>query len=138
MHGYELWRSDGTEAGTYMFKDISIGSLGNVPYYLTRLDDIILFNAGDGSNGYELWRTDGTDMGTYMVKDIWPGPDSGEPQYFVLLNQRIYFITYSPEEGEDYWEIWSTDGSTEGTVRDISLTVEYESIYPENLFVYKE
>ena len=35
VNGLELWRSDGTGAGTYMVKDIATGSGSGNPRYLT-------------------------------------------------------------------------------------------------------
>ena len=64
-HGVELWKSDGTEAGTVMVKDINPNGESNT-YYLTDVDDILFFKAYDG-NEYTLWKSDGTEAGTVKV-----------------------------------------------------------------------
>src|SRR5947209_4656160 len=71
--GYELFRSDGTAAGTYMVKDINPGAGSSMPANLTNVNGTLFFTANDGVHGAELFHSDGTAAGTYMVKDINPG-----------------------------------------------------------------
>src|SRR3954462_5755819 len=59
--GRELWRSDGTAAGTVMVKDIRPGSLSSNPGPPTEFDGADYLSADDGVNGDELWKTDGTE-----------------------------------------------------------------------------
>ena len=65
--GYELWRSDGTAAGTYLFQDLNVGSASSGPAHLTNIDGTLYFTANVGSFGRELWKSDGTAEGTVMV-----------------------------------------------------------------------
>ena len=46
LHGSELWRTDGTPAGTYLIKDIRPGLLGSSPHDLTAFDGKVIFTAG--------------------------------------------------------------------------------------------
>jgi ELWxxDGT repeat protein len=66
--GYELWRSDGTEAGTVRVKDILAGSNSSDPRSLTNVAGTLFFSANDGTSGDELWKSDGTEAGTVRVK----------------------------------------------------------------------
>jgi ELWxxDGT repeat protein len=85
--GFELWKSDGTEAGTVRVKDISGGSLS--PSDLTNVGGTIYFSANEGTSGYELWKSDGTEAGTVRVKDIRGGSDSSASQrYFKIIRPR--------------------------------------------------
>src|SRR5262249_44435271 len=54
-HGYELWQSDGTAAGTLLTADIYPGSVSSNPSYLTVAGNQVFFNANDGIHGAELW-----------------------------------------------------------------------------------
>src|SRR5690606_38071014 len=68
--GLELWRTDGTAAGTVEILDIQKGVGHSSPTGLVVLDGKVLFRADDGKNGSELWVSNGTTAGTTMVKDI--------------------------------------------------------------------
>ena len=74
-HGRELWKSDGTRAGTVLVKDIDPGRrrLRRRPSHLTAVGGTLFFTADDGTHGQELWKSDGTRAGTVLVKDINPG-----------------------------------------------------------------
>ena len=65
VHGRELWKSDGTKAGTVLVKDIKPGDarrrLG--PSSLTAVGGTLFFTADDGIHGQELWKSDGTQGG---------------------------------------------------------------------------
>lgn len=118
IHGAEIWRSDGTEAGTYMVKDINPG-LGNCSnsvfmsaQYFTMMDDILYFAADGGGNNIELWRSDGTEAGTYMVKDFAAGENS-VPQFLTNVSGTLYFRCKNAD-GEG--EVWKSDGTEAGSV----------------------
>jgi ELWxxDGT repeat protein len=58
-HGHELWRSDGTAAGTRLVRDIKPGAVDSYPYSpydLTNVGGTLFFSADDGVHGYELWK----------------------------------------------------------------------------------
>jgi len=78
QNGTELWRSDGTDPGTFMLKDIRPAG-SSTPSELTNVGGIVYFRADDGINGVELWKTNGTESGTVMVKDIHPSGSSTPP-----------------------------------------------------------
>jgi ELWxxDGT repeat protein len=70
-NGNELWKSDGTEEGTIMFKDINVGAEGSNPRHFTSVRNIMLFCADDGQSGLRksLWISNGTPEGTRAVRD---------------------------------------------------------------------
>ena len=103
-HGNELWKSDGTAAGTAMVKDILPGSDSSYhdPDYLTYWNGSVYFEAY-GPNGWSLWKSGGTAATTVEVSaDV-------DPERFVSFNGSLYFSGYS--DG-----LWKTDGTTAGTV----------------------
>ncbi len=90
IHGFELWRSDGTERGTRMVKDINPGAGSSNISWITAVNRILYFSADDGTHGAELWRSDGTARGTRMVKDINPAANS-YPGGFINVSGTLYF-----------------------------------------------
>src|SRR5262245_4467811 len=60
VHGEELWKSDGTTAGTVLVKELVAGPSGSFPSNLTAVGGILFFSANDGPGGTELWKSDGT------------------------------------------------------------------------------
>jgi ELWxxDGT repeat protein len=72
VNGRELWKTDGTEAGTVLVKDINPTG-DSVPRDFTVFNGALYFRADDGVDNFELWKTDGTEVGTVQVKDICPG-----------------------------------------------------------------
>ncbi|WP_456438052.1 ELWxxDGT repeat protein [Psychroserpens sp.] len=112
-NGFELWESDGTNAGTMIVKDINTGANnsmrnGEIIVYNNEL----FFNADDGNVGFEFWKSDGTQAGTVLLKDI-HSTFSGSPDTFILFNNLIYFKANSLSQGT---EVWMSDGTSGGTV----------------------
>src|SRR6266545_6622960 len=123
VNDFELWKTDGTEAGTVRVKDINLGPGGSDPFGFTVFNNALYFAANDGTSGHELWKTDGTEAGTVRVKDINPG--AGGSAHFssfglTVFNNALYFLA---NDGTSGMEFWKTDGTEAGTVRvkDINL-----------------
>lgn len=112
--GSELWRSDGTEAGTYLLKDINPEGPGSNPHSMIVSGDTLFFVATDGAHGPELWKTDGTALGTSLVKDIYPGSLGSNPgDYYVIdATGLVVFNAYEIAHGR---ELWVTNGLPSGT-----------------------
>ena len=55
VNGHELWKSDGTEAGTVMVMDIRLGFESSRPEHLTAVGHALYFSADDGYLGREPW-----------------------------------------------------------------------------------
>jgi ELWxxDGT repeat protein len=107
VHGSELWRSNGTEAGTMLVKDInSQGASSNIEN-LTAFNGKLYFGANDGASGSELWVSDGTPEGTTMVKDVVAGPDGSNAAPMGTVNGNLLFNATTG--------VWKTDGAAAGT-----------------------
>ena len=63
--GRELWKSDGTAAGTVLVKDIAAGRVGSIPVELTDVNGTLFFRIVRPPFG--LWKSDGTAAGTVQV-----------------------------------------------------------------------
>jgi len=117
-HGNELWRSDGTAAGTWMIRDVQPGSRGSSISGLVAVGGKVFFSANDGVNGQELWASDGTFEGTYLVKDLSTGSTSaglmngGSPGNLTNFNGLLAFTTNAGGLGT---ELWRSDGTADGT-----------------------
>jgi ELWxxDGT repeat protein len=115
-HGEELWKSDGTEAGTVLVKDINPGPYGSLAFSAslsTEMNGTLFFTANDGVHGMELWKSDGTEAGTVMVKDINPGAyGSNYYQRLVDANGVLFFTATDT----DHTGLWKSDGTEAGTV----------------------
>ena len=139
-HGVELWKSDGTEAGTTLVKDINPDAPAptNPPTNpnckrnkncaggswiddLTLVGKTLYFSANDGQKGVELWKTDGTEAGTVLVKDINPSSASRDSDIsnLVAVGKTLYF---SANDGQNGLELWKSEGTGANTtlVEDIN------------------
>lgn len=126
-NGNEMWKTDGTEAGTYMVKDMYTGPSANVvgAKGFTRLNDSVYFYAND----YKLWKTDGTAAGTVLV-DV-PGLTMVDTLGMATFKGRIYFMGFSEGYGV---ELWSSDGTVEGTKMFKNLSPATENRYSLTTF----
>ncbi len=122
IHGRELWKSDGTKAGTVMVKDIDPGGPTSLNYVhdLTDVGETLFFSAKDGLHGSELWKSDGTKAGTVMVKDINASGDS-QPSNLTAVGGTLFF---EADDGVHGSELWKSDGTEAGTVmvKDMNAT----------------
>ena len=111
IHGKELWKSNGTSAGTVMVKDIQPGLGGSLPVGMTNVNGTLFFVALTYPHGWELWKSDGTSTGTVLVKDIDPALNS---YVWNLTNVNgTLFFSASNSAGN---ELWKSDGTSTGTV----------------------
>lgn len=113
-HGEELWKSDGTTAGTVLVKDVQPGAGSSSPSQLTSFNGKLLFSADDGSHGQELWMSDGTAAGTLLVKDILIGVASAitSTPTIVVSGGRAFFVA---DDGSHGRQLWVSDGTPVGT-----------------------
>jgi ELWxxDGT repeat protein len=115
--GLELWKSDGTGAGTALLKDINPGPDSSDPKSFTTLNNnTILFTAFTGINGRETWKTDGSEAGTVLLKDINPAGNSTPflgGEYYFIFGGKAYFNANNGVNGD---ELWWTDGTSANTL----------------------
>ncbi|MBO0698525.1 MAG: hypothetical protein J2P46_09030, partial [Zavarzinella sp.] len=89
--GTELWKSDGTAAGTVLVKDIRPGSNSSNPAMLTAVGNTLYFTATDATTGTELWKSDGTAAGTVEVADLTPGSTNTTFEWLKDIGGRLVF-----------------------------------------------
>jgi ELWxxDGT repeat protein len=135
LYNNQLWKSDGTLAGTVSIKSFD---------YITELEssgDYLYFSAlsqntgeeEEETYGSELWRSDGTEEGSIMVKDIYPGSTGSNPRDLINVNGTLFFVA---NNGTNGLELWKSNGTATGTtlVKDI-LRVSGSS-NPQNLVAF--
>src|SRR4029077_5047840 len=113
-HGDEVWKTDGTAAGTVEVKDVqtlasSLFVINNNTFGpLRSLGGKLLFDANDGVSGIEPWISDGTAAGTARLADLAPGSLSGGPTSNVPVGATNLLAA---QDGS----LWTTDGTPAGT-----------------------
>jgi ELWxxDGT repeat protein len=134
INGQELWKSDGTVAGTVIVKDINAGPYGSLPENFTAVGNALYFAASTPNNGKELWKSDGTAAGTVMVKDIGMGSLGSNLESLTAVGSTLYFQASDDNNGT---ELWKSDGTAANTVlvKDIYPGDTYysNSSYPKSL-----
>jgi ELWxxDGT repeat protein len=110
----QVWRSNGSTAGTELFLEFTYGSGNNgncLDPYLA--GDLFYFQNRDPDHGNELWVSDGTQAGTHLLKDINPGPEGIGLWNPFPLGDKLFFFA---GDSSDKMTFWVTDGSRDGTV----------------------
>jgi ELWxxDGT repeat protein len=109
-HGRQLWKTDGTAAGTVMVTDITTSSVSD--YVLTNVNGTIFFTSFDLAHGHELWASNGTAAGTVMLKEIASVSYPGALEQ-VNVNGTLFFNAADPGSAA---LLWRTNGTRAGTV----------------------
>ncbi|RYU94976.1 ELWxxDGT repeat protein [Emticicia agri] len=99
----ELYRTDGTTAGTIQLSTMSgfeITNISTTAYY---------------ANNGELWKSNGSVAGTVIVKDIVLSGDAS-PRNLTNVNGTLYFVA-NDDANTLNEEIWKSNGTSVGTVK---------------------
>jgi ELWxxDGT repeat protein len=104
-HGVELWRTDGTAAGTVLVRDIGLGPIAGNPRELVVAKGKLYFTADDLLTGSELWVSDGSASGTRRVQDIAPQAASSSPADLTVVGDLLYFSADDAVTGRELWAL---------------------------------
>ena len=105
VHGAELWRSDGTEAGTLLVSDLDPGSAGSYPSFITDLGGFVVFGTEpDDGAASALWRSNGRADGTVQLAPV------GIGSIPVVVSSRLFFFNDGYPRA-----LWQSDGTRRGT-----------------------
>ncbi|NVJ20888.1 hypothetical protein HUW62_06630 [Myxococcus sp. AM011] len=105
----EVWRSDGTDAGT--FRVAVLPSDVEVRFTSLKVGAALHLFLSSEPHGTTLWRTDGTSAGTFAVKKL-----DARSTYVHHVAQAGNLGLFVLDDGPND-EVWTTDGTTAGTVR---------------------
>lgn len=135
VNGAELWKSDGSNAGTVMVKDNYPGpssTFGPIPGFQSSIDIFgngskIFFEGDDGTTGLELFETNGSTTGTQLSYSFVPGIDGvNEILYLNTLNgEPVFFeVSYDSTLLDPVGTLWKikTDGFLE-KLADLGLSL---------------
>ncbi|HEY4565491.1 MAG TPA: ELWxxDGT repeat protein, partial [Thermoanaerobaculia bacterium] len=114
-HGLELWRTDGTDAGTVLVQDIYTGATGSNLEGFVPLGGKVYFTASTSAT-WGLWSTDGTSAGTAQVLGLAAGQPVFTQPPMTRAGNRLYFASGL------FGTLLSSDGTAAGTQ---SLNVDY-------------
>ncbi|MEY4927305.1 MAG: hypothetical protein RI894_1741, partial [Bacteroidota bacterium] len=115
IHGDEVWRTNGTSAGTNLVADISPNANGSFPQNFYIHQNKLYFTARTTATGTELYTTNGTASGTVLLSDLNPGTAGSSPLFITDSSTNyLYFTAMTAAEGR---EIYRTDGTPTGTLR---------------------
>ena len=126
LTGTELWRSDGTEAGTRRIKDIAPGLFSSYPSQFVEFQGTVYFSAKSDFLDVGLWKTDGTEAGTVPVKRFVGEVDPRDSLIDIAtVGNQLLFI-----HGH---QLWRSDGTEAGTVLLKVLSAGNQSYYSAQL-----
>jgi ELWxxDGT repeat protein len=108
-NGYQLWKTDGTAAGTVRLTSFAPSSQDQFCGFVNA-NDTLFFEANDGTHGLQLWKSDGTVAGTMMLTDA-QGGFTARP--VLAFNSNYFFTAWN---GGNLGQLWKSDGTPGGTV----------------------
>lgn len=146
VNGFEPWKTDGTEAGTVLIKDINSGSFSSTNYALSNRPKFVPFKnelyfyASKSGPDYslskiEMWKTNGTTAGTILASAGNTLVKEGTFNNYNMftLNGYLYFIGEGRYTRKN--NLLKTDGTTSGT-KVLESISNNTNAYPLNEKVY--
>lgn len=118
--GRELYKTDGTGAGTSLFSDVFTGSISSSPDQLNVLGTFLTFAATNSTTGRELFRSNGNTGNLVLIRDINTTGNSN-PTSITKIGSELYFSANNGLIGQ---ELWKSNGQNSGTllIKDINPT----------------
>ena len=124
-HGREIWKTDGTTAGTNIFLDLTPGSSGGVLSIHNELfNNKLVFIGGNASTGIELGISDGVSLSPVII-DVKTGFLSSNIYDIGIFNNLIFIAA---ETNSDGVRLVESNGST---FRIINNADNGSIVYPE-------
>jgi trimeric autotransporter adhesin len=138
VHGRELWKTDGTESGTRLVKDLIDGcvDVANDSYFhFTNYKGKLVYfiKVYDKGNKYWLCQSDGTEGGTQFIKEFNEVPsivtvDNEAPSKPFIVGDNLCFFA------GDY--LWKTNGTLAGTEKIKKLMLSQNGNIEINGYTY--
>ncbi len=120
VNGDELWKTNGTTAGTVLVKNLSPGNKSLEINTWHSLNNKLIFVGKDSDLGIKVWQTDGTSAGTTLKKTLLSTSDNAYINAYSLSNfkNKLVFallgfssLTFNPIN-----RLYVTDGTDVNTI----------------------
>ena len=118
IHGWELWRSDGSVGGTYIVKDVREEECSP---------------ATDPETGEETENC--VNYGS-MHQMCWPDPTECFVPEMVAGNNKIFFTAFDSNPGVNFPHVFISDGTEDGTYRIRDQWIGWDYNHPDADFDY--
>lgn len=137
-NNFELWKTNGTQAGTTKIAElntVTTANPGSFPQLFTQFGNYLYFKAIGGTTvGEELFATDGTAAGTPLVKNINPtNGGNGAPRSLTIVNDKLFFTA---DNGTNGRELYFTTGTLSTNVSSIDICSGLAASSPQNLTAF--
>ncbi len=108
--GGNVWSTDGTAAGTTLFKDLGLGVAGDPEQFTVVNDKLFFIDKSPFGGNSKLWVSDGTPAGTKPLSEALGGIDVGDiPISLKAIGNKLFYATRNKVD------LWVTDGTVAGT-----------------------
>ena len=123
-HGRELWKSDGTEAGTKLIADLYPGPDGIYVSEIILFSEQLVFITVDANNKPAVYISDGTAQATIL---LYADPAAAYSHALTPAGNQFYFLAGTGEESAEAFdtyitytrhyqtELYRSDGTDSGT-----------------------
>ncbi len=129
--GRELWRTDGTAAGTFQLVDACPGACSGNPVVVARTERSVFFRAfSQGFSTVDLWVTDGSAAGTVRLARSLLLSEAGGRSLWMASQGVLYFTANDLVHGA---ELWRSDGTPAGTFQVTELRPGFAGSDPAEL-----
>lgn len=120
---WELWKTDGSEAGTRPVLNLIKGKTPGPgePHFrgeyagMANLDGT-LYVSGRDPSGWGMWRTDGTAQGTKKLPHVLPDESKGIMTHLTVFDHKLYFFA-ATVRGMGLWQL-GPDQATATLIKD--------------------
>lgn len=115
-HGPELWKSNGTSAGTILVKDLIPGPAGSAINDMTPVNGKLFFSAlSPSSKTRQLWVSSGFAANTVIPYDGHKEAEVRDASQLTAFAVEVYYVKHGSLGGTDQWLVQHSDGSPSGT-----------------------
>jgi ELWxxDGT repeat protein len=128
---FQLWRSDGTEAGTALDPELANLYVYNIAVAGNKL--LLLAFDQNAPDGTKLWLSDGTAAGTTAVPGFVSYNTVFSP-FFEAIGDHAAILAPDPTGA---WQIWATDATAAGTrqLTQLALPPGSPPVFPPQLTI---